>query len=306
MSTAAPNRKRSFYKVSGGGNDFIAFPDGTGAAAPTSPVPTAEQIRAWCRRGLSLGADGIFVLRPGTSSVVMEHFNADGSASDLCLNGTRCAARLAFELGWAEERVVIVTGAGQVVARDAGRAGIELELPLPKEAPREIIATVQTGEHAALEISGTLLTVGVPHLILDQPKGLAAATVESLGKALVHHPAVGPAGANIDFVHWPTPDRLEIRTYERGVYGETLACGTGVMAAVAARLHARRARLPQCQLPVTALTRGGFELRVAGEEDPAASPFPLKSWSLTGDARLVARGELLPGALALPDEPVWS
>jgi diaminopimelate epimerase len=291
-----PGRGRSFYKVSGGGNDFIAFPDDTGR-----PAPKADEIRAWCRRGLSLGADGIFMLRPGTSSVVMEHFNADGSPSDLCLNGTRCAARLAFELGWAEERAVIVTGAGRVEARDAGETAIELDLPLPGETPRKITATVQIADHAELAVSGTLLTVGVPHLVLDQPQGLGAASVESLGKALVHHPAVGPAGANIDFVHWPAPDRLEIRTYERGVYGETLACGTGVMAAVATALHTGQARLP-----ITALTRGGFELRVSGEVDPSSSPMTLKRWSLTGDARLVARGELLPGALALPDEPVWS
>ena len=83
-----------FYKVSGSGNDFIAL-----IAPPAAPTP--DEIRAWCRRGVSLGADGLFTLRRDGADAVMDYWNADGTAAGLCLNGTRCAARLAFELGWA-------------------------------------------------------------------------------------------------------------------------------------------------------------------------------------------------------------
>ncbi|MCB1055726.1 MAG: diaminopimelate epimerase, partial [Acidobacteria bacterium] len=217
----------SFFRVSGAGNDFIALPE-----PPRSP--TAGEVRAWCRRGVSLGADGVFALRreTGTSTarprVVMEHWNADGSKADLCLNGTRCAARLAMALGWAESEVEVRTGAGPVDARAAGPDRILLDLPL-LPGPIESVRTEIDGE----EISGSLLVVGVPHLVLPWVDDLDDAPVERLGRALVHHPVAGPAGANIDFLRVTDRHHLELRTYERGVYAETLACGTGVMAAAA-------------------------------------------------------------------------
>jgi diaminopimelate epimerase len=116
------------------------------------------------------------------------------------------------------------------------------------------------------------------------------APVETVGAALVHHPEVGEAGANIHLVRYHAPDRFEIRSYERGVNAETLACGTGVLAAAAAGLY-----LGHATLPLAAQTRGGFTLRVDGEVD-ATDGKTVKTWRLIGDARLVARGELLPGA----------
>lgn len=284
-----------FFGVSGAGNDFVALPE-----PPRSP--TTAEVRAWCRRGLSLGADGVFALRRAPDAagapprVVMEHWNADGSAADLCLNGTRCAARLAFELGWTqgegEGEVEIVTGAGPVRARVAGPDRIRLDLPLLPGAAETVSAEVD-----GAVIHGTRLVVGVPHLVIHWPQGLAEAPVEALGKALVHHPAAGPAGANVDFLYVADRHHLELRTYERGVYAETLACGTGVMAAVAVAVAAGEA-----ELPISVLTRGGFVLDVEGELDG----HHVKRWSLTGDARLVARGELLAGAETLPVEPSWS
>ena len=98
-----------FYKVSGSGNDFLAL-------AEPLQVPSPETIRSWCRRGVSLGADGLFILRrAGAGAAVMatmDYFNADGLPADLCLNGTRCAAQLAFHLGWAGGTLQMRTGAG--------------------------------------------------------------------------------------------------------------------------------------------------------------------------------------------------
>ncbi|KAB2959282.1 MAG: hypothetical protein F9K16_12565, partial [Thermoanaerobaculia bacterium] len=111
-------------KVSGGGNDFLALiePD---------RLPTCAEIAAWCARGLSIGADGLFVLARDGGRVRMDYWNADGRPAALCINGTRCAARLAFDLGWAAEKATIVTGAGPFPARPAGPTGIALELPPP-------------------------------------------------------------------------------------------------------------------------------------------------------------------------------
>jgi diaminopimelate epimerase len=279
-----------FYKVSGAGNDFIAIPE---TAETDRDAVTPERVRAWCSRGLSVGADGLFLLgrsRDGEPDTVrMTHFNADGSRATLCINGTRCAARLAFELGWAGREgdgVTVVTDAGPLRARRVGGEEVSLELPenLPsRERPLERRApTAAEGTWP-----GVFVDAGVPHFVLPWGEDLSSAPVETLGAELRCHADFGSPGANIDFVRFVERHRLEIRSFERGVEGETLACGTGVLAAVAAGLE-----LGELELPVTALPRSGFELRVdAG---------PSGRWTLSGDARLVARGELLPGAVVGP------
>jgi len=282
-----------FYKVSGAGNDFIALVEPPAA-------PSTGEVRAWCRRGLSLGADGLFLLeRAGPGAARMTYWNADGGKAALCLNGTRCAARLAFELGWAEAdgRLTVETGAGPFSARRLGPAEILVEVPPLAAAPEAREVEVDGRRHR-----GWAVTVGVPHFVLEQPDSIADAPVATLGGALRRHPAFGAGGTNVDFAHFGAPAgidrpaRLEVRSFERGVEAETLACGTGVLAAVAAGLAAGR-----LALPAEAATRGGFVLTVDGEADGGLP----RRWSLAGDARIVARGEISPGASALPAAP-WA
>lgn len=268
----------SFYKVSGSGNDFLAL------AEPASDPPP-ERIRAWCRRGISVGADGLFILRraqgadAGDAGVAMDYFNADGFPAALCLNGTRCAAQLAFHLGWFEGELRIGTGAGRFTARFLDEARVSLEVPVP-ESPREVAPEVD-----GIARAGMFVWVGVPHLVLVWPESLETAPVSTLGAALRRHPEF-PEGANVNFVRFAAPDQMEIRTYERGVEDETLSCGTGILAGAAVGLA-----LAKAKLPLRVATRGGFELEVA------AGP-QNDRWFLTGDARIVAQGELLPGAEA--------
>jgi diaminopimelate epimerase len=291
----------AFFKVSGSGNDFVAL-------AEPAADPAPEQIHAWCRRGVSLGADGVFALRrigpraggggdgddesgggddgggAGRSAdVSMAYWNAGGDAADLCLNGTRCAAQLAFHLGWARSEVRVHTAAGAFRARrlDAERVAIDLDVEVA--APREL----------AVELDGTpragwSVTVGVPHFLLPWTGDLDAAPVVELGRALRWHAAFQPAGTNVDFVRFADSRRLEVRTYERGVEDETLSCGTGVVAAAALGLA-----LGRLGGPVTVGTRGGFDLTV--ERDPGTGRF-----ILAGDARIVAAGTLLTGASVGP------
>jgi diaminopimelate epimerase len=269
----------AFFKVSGSGNDFVAL-----AEPAVDPAP--ERIRAWCRRGISLGADGVFALRrgPGAAEVSMAYFNADGHPAELCLNGTRCAAQLAFHLGWADIGAVAVrTAAGTFRARrlDPRRVALELDAGAGMPAPRELTLDVDGTAR-----QGFAVPVGVPHFLLLWPGDLDDAPVVEVGRQLRHHPVFQPAGTNVSFVHLEGRERLAIRTYERGVEDETLACGTGVVAA--ARLGLALGRLA---CPITALTRGGFELTV--DRDAATQRF-----TLAGDARVVAAGELLEGAEA--------
>ncbi len=269
-----------FHKLSGSGNDFLAL-------AGPAETPGPETIRAWCRRGVSLGGDGLFVLRRESGGVAMEYFNADGYPADLCLNGTRCAAQLAFHLNWARDTVRLRTGAGEVAARRLDATRVAVELPVPAEPPQE-----RTVEALGSSWTGHSFTVGVPHFVLLWPSGLETVPVRELGRALRYHPAFGAPGTNVNFVRFPSQDRMEIRTYERGVEDETLSCGTGVLAGSGVGLFTGQARFP---LHVT--TQGGFELEVAD--------LPGWRWTLAGDARVVAEGELLPGALASPASPPW-
>jgi diaminopimelate epimerase len=271
-----------FFQLSGGGNDFLALVEPAAAPAP-------EEIRGWCRRGISLGADGLFVLRRrGAGRVEMGYWNSDGLPADLCLNGTRCAVQLAAFLGWDEDDedhenggVVIETAAGPIAGRRVDESRTALEVPIP-ETVKEV-----TVDGPAGPCRGFHVLAGVPHFVLPWPEAageIAAAPVEGWGRPLRHHPAFGDPGANVNFVRFTAPDRMAVRTYERGVEAETLCCGTGVIASTAAGLAAGESKLP-----LTTWTQGGFELTVerAGEGH----------WLLTGDARIVARGEILPGAL---------
>jgi diaminopimelate epimerase len=278
-----------FFKVSGSGNDFIALVE------PAAP-PSAAQVRAWCGRRVSLGADGLFVLRRAGDGAVMEHWNADGGGADLCLNGTRCAARLAFHLGWAADEIVVTTGAGPLRCRRLDGGRVAVAVPPPPAPPAPVRLTVDGRAY-----DGWRLAVGVPHLVLLWPEGLAAAPVEILGRRLRAHPDLGPEGANVNFVRFPDHHALEIRTFERGVDTETLACGTGVLAAAAVGIG-----LGQAELPLAVRTLGGFPLAVEGESGPASDGGrAVRAWSLAGDARIVATGELFPEASELPEPPAW-
>lgn len=263
-----------FFKMSGAGNDFI------GLTEPEA-VPSSHQIQAWCQRGLSIGADGVFILErlADADHLKLRYFNADGRAADLCLNATRCAAQLAFELGWAEHSACLQTDSGLVQAQALGPCSVRIEVPKTAASPVSCHLELEHGQLTAYS-----LTVGVPHLVVSlQALGvddLGAVDVNRLGQSLRSHADFGEAGTNVDFVHLRDAHRLEIRTYERGVEGETLACGTGVIAASAVAVDRFGAALP-----LDCLTSGGCVLSVdsAGKD----------RWALTGDARLVAEGWLL-------------
>ena len=275
-----------FYKLSGAGNDFVALVE-------PDRLPTAAEIRAWCRRGVSLGADGVFVLTRSDGAADMAHFNADGARAELCLNGSRCAARLAFELGWGRDGSIEVrTDAGTLVARRAGGDAIEIELPAIVGEPEPRTLGVDSRH-----FEGWYLRVGVPHWVLPWTGSLATAPVSELGPVFRAHPDFGPDGANADFVRFVSDHRIEVRTWERGVEAETLACGTGVVASVAAGIAAGR-----LGPPVTALTAGGFEIRVDGD----AVEGRLRRPSFSGDARVLARGEIRDGAASLPRPASWT
>jgi len=270
----------AFFKVSGAGNDFIAL------IAPEA-APSAATIRAWCRPQVSIGADGVFLLEQTPDGARMVHFNSDGGRAELCLNGSRCAAQLAFELGWHCDSLILATDAGDLAARRLDAHRVAVELPPIAGAPS---ATRLAVDGRAWE--GWTVEVGVPHFVLPWPETLRRAPVAELGPRLRRHPDLGERGANVDFVRFHAPDRFEIRSFERGVEAETLACGTGVVATAVAGVADGR-----LVYPVTALTTGGFEITVERSGSDRLM--------LGGDARIVAQGTLLAGAVGHPPPAVW-
>jgi diaminopimelate epimerase len=265
-----------FYKLSGAGNDFLALVE------PRHP-PTAAEIRAWCQRGLALGADGLFTLERTPKGARMVYWNADGSHGELCLNGSRCAAQLAYHLGWHQQGALdLETDAGIVAAQRIDRSSVKLSLSATLEPLQPTTLSV-----AGFPYQGTLVRVGVPHFVLPWVDDLANIPMNELGPALRSHPELGPEGANIQFVIFETSRHFAIRSFERGVENETLACGTGIVAAAAVGIAAG-----ELVSPVTAHTARGFQLTVGGSIEDGCLGRP----TLAGDARIVARGEIYPEA----------
>lgn len=274
----------TLYRTTGAGNDFLALVE-------PAALPSPKTLRGWCRRGVSLGADGVFTLaREGEAVVSMRYFNADGGEADLCVNATRCAAQLAVHLGWVQREVTVRTGAGPFSARQLSDAEVELEMAPAESAPRSVDFAL-----SGTELAGWAITVGVPHAVIPWTESLGRCPVAALGPPVRRHREF-PDGANANFVRWRGRHDLDIRTWERGVEGETLACGSGVLAAVAVGVS-----IGALELPVRARTKGGFVLTVGGE----AVGGVIRRWTMAGDARVLARLEPFSGAEHEVPPPSW-
>ena len=264
-----------FVKMAGGGNDFLVFEsDGR--------LLTEEDRRRLalvCRRGLSVGADGALFLSPGEGGRVrVDYFNADGGPATFCANGTRCAARYAVRHRLvAAGEPLLETGWGVVPASVDGEK-VTLTLPAVA-APLDPVPISVRG----LPPTAIPVRVGVPHLVVFVRGDLAKFDIERYGPTLRHHPAMGD-GANVNFVRAAGKNRILVRSYERGVEGETLSCGSGVVASAIAA-----SRQGMAASPVTCATKSGVDLIVEFRDEGDA----ITGVRLTGDGREVYAGELL-------------
>lgn len=265
-----------FFKMTGSGNDFVMLDGRETTAAAWSP----QAIVALCDRRMGVGADGMVILTPESGGRVrMDFWNCDGSRADMCGNAALCSTRLAALLQMGQSGgTQLVTRAGTFPVRclpDGERA--ELNLPdFDVEVPPPGLL-LDPGESAAI-----LASVGVPHLVL-QVANLERPDLMTRGRELRFHPALGAAGANVNFVATDTGGRWCLRTYERGVEGETLACGTGAVAAAVALAGAGRA-----SLPMDLVTRSGRLLSIRATLRGARAS---EVW-LAGEGKLVFRGEM--------------
>jgi diaminopimelate epimerase len=260
-----------FLKMHGAANDFVVIDH----REPFLAEPLEGVVRRLCDRRRGVGADGVLLVeRDPEVDFAMRYFNADGHPAEYCGNGARCVARLAFDrgLGRAGE-VRFRTAVGVQVARRSPR-GITVRFG-HVDRPGEPISI----ESAGRTFLGRSVRTGVPHFVTGVER-VEWVPVQEWGAALRHHARFEPAGANVDFVARLAPGRVAMRTYERGVEGETLACGSGAMAtAVWAVAEGERP-------PITVLTAGGDELIVEVEPDDAGYEL-----SLTGPAEVAFAGE---------------
>ncbi|WP_051822295.1 diaminopimelate epimerase [Desulfonatronum thiodismutans] len=273
-------------KMQGSGNDFVILDN---RALQLAPDEMPDWARAVCRKAFGVGADGLILLDttpPGVDADYIWHFyNADGSRAEMCGNGSRCAARLAHALGLAERKHVLGTDAGPIkaeVLHDQDlvkvqltphhdlRLGLDLILePSVPDASDQIESTPSWEAH--------FVNTGVPHLVVFS-SDVAALDVQDLGCRFRNHPKFAPSGTNVNFVQVQDRESMLLRTYERGVEGETYACGTGA-AASALIAHS----LGRTEPEVNIRTSGGELLGIAIEQN---------ALFLTGKAVLVFTANL--------------
>ena len=268
--------KFTFYKYSGHGNDFVIVDNWEGLVPEKDMSKIAKLM---CRPKFGVGADGAVFIIPGPDDVdfAWRFFNADGSEADMCGNAGRCTAHLANTIGIAPAEMSFKTKIGIVEAVVSEHT---VKVLLPKIGRPEGAALV---EAEGVSLTYHRLNTGVPHAVawLEDLESINAVKV---GRAVRRHPAFAPDGANINFVKILDKNKLAIRTYERGVEDETLACGTG--AAAAAILAAAQGLITSNT--VTCRTKGGDDL-IINLEGPLNAP---EKVFLEGQVRFLFTGQV--------------
>jgi len=263
-----------FYKMHGAANDFILVDDRAG----TFPIADRGWIARIAARRTGVGCEGVILIQPSqSSSFRMRFLNPDGGEVEMCGNGARCVARLAHEIGAAPGSMTIETVAGELRAAMTGDGLVRLTMTDPKDW--RPAASLRIG---AETIAYGFVNSGVPHAVVEVPD-VAAVDVARLGAAIRRHGDFQPKGTNANFAQVTGPSAIRVRTFERGVEAETLACGTGMVAS--ALVLARAGRIT---LPATVVPASGDTLHVGADVHG-------DRWTgvtLTGPAEHVFRGEL--------------
>jgi diaminopimelate epimerase len=266
---------RPFYKMSGSGNDFVMI---DARSEPPGRLAEAAVVQRVCARGTGVGADGIvFIEKSPVAEVRLTYLNADGSRADLCGNATLCTTRLALELG-------VGSPDGLQIETDSGLIAARLVDGLP-EIDLQPVSQVQPDATQIPPISGErrvgFALVGVPHLVI-LCDDVSTVDVVGRGRPLRSHPSL-PHGANVNFVSKDPKGRWRMRTYERGVEAETLACGSG---SVATAILLTSWGLANGLVDLQTRSGRSLKIRLAKPNSGAWSP------SLSGEGVVVFEGRL--------------
>ncbi len=267
-----------FAKMSGSGNDFIIIDNRQGIVPD---VDLSQFARRVCCRKLSAGADGLILVEESDRvDFKWRFFNSDGSVAEMCGNGARCVARFANGNGIADASMAFETLAGTISAQV-----IEDRVKIKMTDPHDLVKKADLPMESQT-ISYSSLNTGVPHVVVTVDD-IETADVVGAGRRIRQHPHFSPAGTNVNFMASQGNGVWAVRTYERGVEDETLACGTGIVAA-ALVLSMKKG----IGSPITLKTRSGSLLKVYFAKDGES----YCEVYLEGDARMIYEGQLLPDA----------
>jgi len=266
--------KIPFMKMSGSGNDFILIDH-------REPFLKEDRLRDFirkaCRRRISVGADGLILIeRTQKADFKWRYFNADGGEAEMCGNGGRCAARFAYLKGIAGPSLKFETSVG-ILSAEVNGMKVKLELPKPFGLKIDEVISIEGKEYTFSSIN-----TGVPHAVLFV-EDLEGLDIVRIGRAIRYHSHFTPRGTNANFIQSGRDSPLSIRTYERGVEDETLACGTGT---VASALVAAFKGLVKS--PVSLQTRGGELLTVYFEIEGKE----VKEVFFQGDVHIIYEAEM--------------
>lgn len=241
-----------FSKLQGTGNDFILIDNRKKTFERfIGSKPVREAVGKICQRKRGIGADGLILIEGSkVADFKWQFFNSDGSTAAMCGNGSRCAARFAFENGIAKERMKFETLAGVVEAKVKRR---DVKVKLTKPYDLRLNLTVEG-------IKGHFINTGVPHFVAFVDR-LEDVNVKDVGRRIRFSELFKPIGTNVNFVEVKL-DKIFVRTYERGVEDETLACGTG---SVASALIS--AKVFNVKSPIEVVVRSGERLKVYFDEE---------------------------------------
>jgi diaminopimelate epimerase len=263
----------TFTKMNGAGNDFVMLDNRDGKLALDK-----AQIARLCDRHRGVGADGVLMVEPPQNGgdFRMRYYNADGGEEEMCGNGARCFGRFGQRVSGLTGDITFETLAGKITAQFIGD-NVRIQMSEPHSLRL----------NASLESGGEMLTVhsintGVPHAVVFV-EDLEEVDVRGFGAGLRYHTHFAPKGTNANFVKQLGPQSIAIRTYERGVEDETLACGTG-MVACALVFH----ELDGAASPIDVKVRGGETLEIAFRQDGKV----YRDVTLTGPADYVFEGQV--------------
>jgi diaminopimelate epimerase len=265
--------KIPFSKYSGSGNDFILIDNRRGTFSPNSPL-----IKRLCKRRTGIGADGIILLESShQADFKMCIFNADGSEAEMCGNGVRCLLKFIVALGFNKQNYLIETKETKITLSHVQGSPC-VSMPTPSDLRLEIRLNV---DDEVFPIH--FINTGVPHAVLTVDD-LELAHWMNIAPKIRRHPEFDPHGTNVNFIKLDEQGKVHIRTYERGVEDETLACGTGATAAalIASALY----HLPS---PIQVIPRSHETLTI----NFVHSNLKFNQVSLSGPAALIFQGELV-------------
>jgi diaminopimelate epimerase len=262
-----------FTKMNGAGNDFVMI-DNRGRDVRLQ----SEQIVRICDRHRGVGADGILLLEPGTNGADfrMRYYNRDGGEAEMCGNGARCFARFANKVAGSPEKISFQTQAGVIGAELHGEL-VTLQMSEPTDLRLSIKLTADGGKELV-----HFVNTGVPHVVVPV-SNLEGVDVRHRGQAIRRHEMFSPKGANANFIEKRGEKEIAVRTYERGVEDETLACGTGVVAS--ALIFAATEKING---PISVIVRSGSELSVGFKREGDQ----FRDVTLTGPAEFVFEGSI--------------